>query len=189
MLIVSSVILMNMNLVRSHKALCYLAIAFAILRPLAIFVYHVNVLFFDPMHKHYDEKYKNLRAFSRLRDEQGPTTKADEQKEYAIKSVTRMIILLILNMIEYVLAFSIIYCIMDGTQSGISTISVILQSMSLFTNLDSPTGLPDSAGKDVLSVANIEAITGLFMNLLCLARFIGTIPGIKSVDDLREVKR
>ena len=71
-----------MRLSNSLGAPAVVILCYAIIHTLELFVYQVNVLFFDPL--------------------ANPQT-------YAIKSATPMVILLIMNMIEYTFWFSCVY--------------------------------------------------------------------------------
>ncbi len=91
-----------------------------------------------------------------------------------LKSATRTIIMLVLNMIEYVLQFSVMF----GCLNIIYDNPAI--SMSLFDNfkvfmLSSRT--ENAEGQLLINLVNFELIIGIFMNILFINRFINEIPG------------
>ncbi len=67
----------------SSKVISYIFIVYAFLRTFELFVYQINVLLFDPIRS--------------------------GLSKYRIKSATRTILLLICNIFEYVLWFSVVY--------------------------------------------------------------------------------
>lgn len=139
----------------SSLALQIILLLYAVERTFELFVYQVNVLLFDPI--------------------------ASNGAEYRIKSATRMVILLIMNMIEYTFWFSCIYSslnfILLGVPSG-GYISVT-DSFNLFVSLDAPNTF---ALAHFHILAFVEALVGMFMNLVCLARFISLLPEVHTVD-------
>lgn len=135
---------------------------YAGLRIFEIFVYQVNVLLFD-----------SIRV----------------GKKYEIKSATRSVLLLIINMFEYIAWFSIIYIAVERIFLGTDSLGVAyyLQSLMIFTNLDVPMSVLDErncgVANEILTFAYIESLIGMFMNLLCLARFVGMLPTIRTKDE------
>jgi len=129
---------------------------YAMLRSFEIFVYQVNVLLFDPI--------KSGRG------------------QYRIKSSTRMILMLICNFIEYILWFSTIFLLVYKI-NGIeyTGFSVVSESFMTLANISSP----DEAfsARAVARVANIESVVGIFMNIVCLARFLSLLPPVHSMDE------
>lgn len=127
---------------------------YAFERTLELFVYQVNVLLFDPLINSHN---------------------------YKIKSATRMVILLVMNMIEYTFWFSCLYScagvIFEGMQP--ESFIFVLESFNYLTNLSSP----DQATAAIFQVlAFLETLVGMFMNLVCLARFIGLLPDVERID-------
>jgi len=133
----------------------WVCVVLACLRAFEIMVYHVNVLLFDPL--------------------------LAPQNTYAIKSATRMMLMLLINMLEYVLCFSIVYLFfMPETVDG-SFWQSLEMSMSAFLNI----GMPelDSSSRTLMVVVRIESVLGIFMNLICIARFINMLPSVKTIDN------
>lgn len=134
--------------------LCCVLVIYAACRAFAIFVYQINVLLFDPIKKGLEN--------------------------YQIKSATRMILLLLCNIVEYVLWFSVIYLfVLKAGGQPISATSTIRESLLIISNNASPEEMTNSI---LTTIAYVEFVLGLFMNLLCLARFINLLPAVRQVD-------
>ena len=132
----------------------YIVLGYAMLRSFEIFVYHVNVLLFDPLQVGVDN--------------------------YRIKSATRMIILLFCNIAEYVLWFSAIYIVVFRLDNeDIMGKHVLTRSIMTLANISDPN---EYINWKIAIVANIESIIGIFMNIVCLARFISILPSVQTVD-------
>lgn len=131
-------------------------ICFALLRAFEIMIYHINVLLFDP-----------IRA-----DKAG--------QKYVIKSPTRMLLLLMINMVEYMLCFSIVFLFFAPDVLSTTSWQSFAFSASAFLNLDVPeiNLLPNA----ILHLAHIESIVGVLMNIICIARFIGTLPSVRTIE-------
>lgn len=128
---------------------------YAIERTFELFVYQINVLLFDPI------------------------TGGDS---YKIKSATRMVILLVMNMIEYTFWFSFIFsalAILLGGESDMGFVFV-LESFSMITNISGPT---EMTAVHFQFLAFVETLVGMFMNLVCLARFIGLLPKVEPISN------
>ena len=134
---------------------CFFVIL-AILRTFEIIVYHVNVLLFDP-----------LKATSK-------------NQVYAIKSATRMLLLLLCNMFEYILCFSIVYLFFIPDLMSSNYWQSFAYSMSAFLNLNI-SGI-DDLPHAIVKVVRIESILGIFMNLICIARFINLLPDVNTIE-------
>ena len=120
---------------------------YAFLRIFEIFVY---LMFFDPL--------KN------------------KGQGYYINSAVRTVIMLILNLVEYILFFTIIYLQFGEAQTVSSAIG---NSFNLITGLTSPTEIKQSSW---ITIGYIEAIIGIFMNIICIARFMSLLPMIETRD-------
>lgn len=132
----------------------YIVLGYAMLRSFEIFVYHVNVLLFDPLQVGVDN--------------------------YRIKSATRMIILLFCNIAEYVLWFSAIYIVVLRLDNeDIMGKHVLTRSIMTLANISDPN---DYINWKIAVVANIESVIGIFMNIVCLARFISILPSVRTID-------
>lgn len=145
-------------IVLSHTSSLWLGWVFSIyamLRTFELFVYQINVLLFDPI--------KSGRA------------------SYRIKSATRMVILLICNIFEYALWFSILYMfVYISSGNEVPGGRVMLESLMTLTNITEP---GEYVNPVVISIAYVEAIIGIFLNIVCLARFISLLPPVQTVDD------
>lgn len=128
---------------------------YSILRTFEIVVYQINVLLFDPI--------------------------KSGISQYRIKSATRMVILLMCNIIEYILFFSVIYLFLLSSDGGnMSMIEVVVESFTTFTSINSPVDIPHPG---LMSIAFIESVIGVFMNLICLARFVSLLPAVQTIDN------
>lgn len=143
----------------SCKALSVCFIIYAFLRTFELFVYQINVLLFDPIKS----------GFSK----------------YRIKSATRTVLLLICNMFEYVLWFAIVYIYMYKIHSqNTNSLEILLESSSTLTNIASPNDFADFQNNfSITFIAYIESAIGIFMNIVCLARFISLLPPVQTIDD------
>lgn len=132
----------------------WICVVLVCLRMFEILVYHINVTLFDPI--------------------------INSQNNYAIKSATRMLILLLINMVEYILYFSIVYLFFIPKNVDVSCWQVFSMSMSAFMNIDMPivVGSPNA----VMVLVRLESIIGVFMNLICIARVIGMLPNVRTKD-------
>jgi len=132
----------------------YIMFGYAMLRSFEIFVYHVNVLLFDPLQVGVDN--------------------------YRIKSATRMIILLFCNIAEYVLWFSVIYIVVLRLDNeDIMGKHILTRSIMTLANVSDPN---EYINWKIAVVANIESVIGIFMNIVCLARFISILPSVQTID-------
>jgi hypothetical protein len=128
--------------------------AYALLHSFEILIYQLNVLLFDPI--------RNNTA------------------NYKIKSATRTIILLLINMMEYIIWFAVVYLGCYDLYGLITpNCSMILESFLTLSNIADPRDVHEPV---VMVFASIESVIGLFMNILCLARFIAMIPPVQTID-------
>lgn len=146
--------------------LIYLLIAYAIERTIEMFVYQVNVLFFHRLNP----------VFVAQKEPVPPKGSRVVTEEYAIKSSARTVWMLIFNMIEYVLQFAVIFAAAGTLQQDYSMHIGLLESFQLFMSLG---GLDNYSSGILMTVAYVETIIGIFMNILCLARFIGALPEVR----------
>ena len=92
-----------------------------------------------------------------------------------------MILLLLCNIVEYVLWFSVIYLfVFKSGGETISASNMIRESFLIISNNARPEEMTNSF---LTTIAYMEFILGLFMNLLCLARFISLLPAVQQVDE------
>ena len=146
-------------LMASHhmpRVLGWIFVILAILRAFEIMVYHVNVLLFDPL------------------------IATNNNQQYAIKSATRMLLLLLCNMLEYVLCFSIVYVFFLPDIMTTTFWQPLALSISAFLNIGiEGLNVPSPA---LVRVIHAESILGIFMNLICIARFINMLPSVNTID-------
>lgn len=149
--------ILNYNI---NKVIICILFVYAVLRVLELLVYQVNVLFFHRMN----------RIFLKEWDNGLPGKNKDE---YMIKSSVRTVILLILNVFEYIIQFAVMYKA-SALILGESVAPVgILESFDLFMNIND---LTIYKGNTWFILAVLETLIGIFMNILCLAVFIGMLP-------------
>lgn len=123
---------------------------YAFERILEIFVYQVNVMFFDPL--------------------------KDHGKGYYINSAIRTIIMVILNLVEYIIYFTIIY-LQFGRTENVS--DAIRSSFNIITGLELSL---KGKGSLWMTIGYIEAVIGIFMNIICIARFMSLLPVVETKD-------
>lgn len=143
---------------------CWITLIYASLRIFEMFVYQVNVMFFDRL------KYRYL-----IYENQ---TKEKEDKDYKVFSITRSVILMIFNMVEYILQFEVIFVAVHMLFGAIEPSMNLSASFGLFMNIYDPM---ETGGDYILKVAYFETMIGMFMNIVCLARFVGMLPQIESI--------
>lgn len=140
------------------KILAGIFLAYSFIRVLEITVYQVNVLLFD--------QYKN------------PTT-------YEVKGYRRLVILLLHNYVEIIFWFAASYSILSYTFNVLEQKGTIFD-MLLFSFMTMITFGSDSI-REISNIGHLvivnQAIVGLFMTTLCLARFISLLPKPKTKDD------
>ncbi len=94
-------------------------------------------------------------------------------KQYRIKSATRMILMLFINFVEYTFWFSSIYIFFKDD----SYRNILNESFKILANITSGDFFE---GNLLFVVAKIETFFGIFINLVCLARFLSMLPPVKS---------
>lgn len=153
----------------------YAVAIYAGLRIFEMFVYQVNVLFFHRLNTLYLKEVVKASSDDQSKKEDDSSGK----KEYAIKSATRTVLLLLLNIIEYVLQFALVLSILSKIGHVDPQIGMY-ESFSVFMNISQIEGLNTLS---MLVVVQIETILGLFMDILCLARFVSLLPEVARLDD------
>lgn len=163
------------NVVKSYfafpKNVVIVILVYAFLRVVEMFVYMINVLFF-----HRINQYMWVDVISKNSAKASNSKKEDS---YVLKSATRTIIMLVLNMIEYVLQFSVMF----GRLSVIFNDPAI--SMSLFDGFKVfmiNNGTENVECPLLINLVNFEEIIGIFMNILCISRFINDTPVVRQAD-------
>ena len=113
----------------------------------------------------------------------------EKPKPYAVRGYTRITILLLHNFAEISFWFSISYIYFDGSflsnNAPLNTITALTFSFSTMTTFG------NSQGVTILgSIGNtfnlIQAVIGVFMILLILARFIALIPRAPTSDSIEQ---
>lgn len=137
---------------------------YAALRIFEIIIYQINVLLFDP--------YRARK----------------QQREYYIKSPTRMVILLLHNYLEIIIWFSMIVLsllVISGDDLSYTWFHYLKSSILCFATLNQDSVIVlSSKGIQIISIiAFFEFIAGLIMTTITLARFIGLLPAVKFRDD------
>jgi hypothetical protein len=146
----------------NNKVFAYIFLFTASLRIFAMLVYQINVLFFD--------RYAQWFLY--------PQTKK-KKDNYVIQSGTRIIILLLINMIEYVVHFSVIFVALNCISGNAVGNITIADSLKLFFNMHE---LSTFANSNILFFAYSEVGIGMFMNILCIARMLNLLPNAKTVE-------
>lgn len=125
-------------------------------RIFATLIYQINVLFFDRYEQWY--LYPPRPAYT------------DNCK---IQSGARVVILLLINMFEYILHFTVIYvslnCILGNHVGNVA----LIDSFELFFNMKDLSIFKDYR---ILTFAYSEICIGMFMNVLCIARMLNLLP-------------
>ncbi|RMA82620.1 hypothetical protein [Umboniibacter marinipuniceus] len=135
---------------------------YALIRVFEVVVYQTNVLLFD--------EYRATKA----------------SKEYALKGYRRIVILLMQNYFEIIFWFAAQYIVFQGMFSFAvegsheSVLGAVYTSFVVMTSFGYYNVTP--LGVLAYSLVIGQAMIGLFMTLLSLARFIGLIPTPKSMD-------
>ena len=149
------------------KWLAWILVSYSVIRTFEMIIYQINVLFFHRLNNDFFET---------------PTSGSSlgERGEYKIKSATRTVLLLLINMAEYIFQFAVMYAgISILTDDNMVKIGII-QSFQLFRNVS---GINDCPNKALLTPIYAETLVGIFMNILCLARFINILLGVKTIDN------
>lgn len=152
-------------------------IFFSMWRLFELFVYQVNVLFFHRLiPKMVVKKETDETRLWTLFDN---SRSIDRSDAYTIKSSTRTVILLLINMWEYVYQFAVIYAVISLMNNAPEGLKIAANSFELFMNISGSDGLQTRI-LILVYIAKVEMALGLFMNLVCLSRFIGMLPSVKS---------
>lgn len=159
------------------KWLSIIFMLYAIERIWEMFVYQTNVLFFTRLRNYsMATENQNLNENESVQSEE----RNQENKNsdlYMVISATRTVILLIINMAEYILDFAIIYAAAINLGWITGMVGEVWQSFQIFMNMGDLQNYSDSR---IFVFAYIETILGMFMNIACLAYFIGMLPDTKS---------
>lgn len=156
---------------------------FFMLRIFEMFVYQVNVLFFHRLNKDFFPINNTQGEKANQNKNDSPVAKSNdqsEQKEYHIRSATRTVLLLIINMGEYILYFAVLMAVLAFLSNKELSGSGIGDSFQVFMNF---ADLSDYKDMPLSVLVYCETVIGVFMNLLCLARFVGMLPEVKSLPE------
>jgi hypothetical protein len=67
---------------------------------------------------------------------------------------------------------------------SVDSIKIVFESISTLTTISSPNEFSDfEKGIDITLIAYIESVIGIFMNIVCLARFISMLPPVQTIDE------
>ena len=163
----------------------YILGIYSMLRVFELVVYQINVLFFHRLNGHYlgtgARKAPAPRSGNNAKKSAKGEDTADQPGMYAIKSATRTVIMLILNMIEYVLQFAVMFQAIENITGYKGIAITIFDSFQLFMDAEN---LDVYRHSPLFYFAYIETMIGVFMNIVCLARFIGLLPDVKVKDNV-----
>lgn len=145
------------------KWLMYIIVGYAILRVFEVIIYQLNVLFFDPY-------------------------RAEKRGEvYKIKSPTRMVILLLHNYVEVMFWYAAIIIALvqiSGNQLGATWGEYVRSNILCIATFNSSM-IEDIVGEMYPKLSNIvflQIISGIIMTIISLARFIGIMPAVESIE-------
>lgn len=146
----------------------YTLLVYGLLRVFEIIVYQLNVLLFDP--------YRAQK----------------QNKEYAIHSATRMVVLLLHNYVEIMFWYTaVILCLINiyGSEVYFSWGQFVQQNVLCIATFDSDfLETPRMSAIPALShVVFMEIISGLIMTLISLSRFIGLLPPVAEKQGQKKV--
>lgn len=144
-------------------------VVYAAMRIMEMLVYQINVLLFDRLKPVFLD---------------GWTDKID-QKNYHIKSSARTVILLIFNMLEYIVQFAVIFAAAECLAASPCMHIGIMESFRLFMNL-SDVVMTEDTPEFLIRIVYAETIIGIFVNIICLARFVGILPGVRELGYQKE---
>lgn len=169
---------------------------FSVFRILQMFVYQVNVLFFHPLKKmetntseREDQEKKEEGKAQNSKEEADQKSKlqkenreANGEEGYVVVSTTRTVLLLLLNIVEYIVRFYVLAFVWSHLTCNFSACNPPSgwEMFEWFMNGGDLAALSQRTASYVLYSARI---VGIFMNILCLARFLGAFP------ELREMKK
>ena len=161
-----SIISIPLVLSISSHTIKILIAGFAMFRVFEIVIYQANVLLFD--------EFRAKKA----------------GKEYAIRGYRRIVILLLHNYFEIIFWFATQYIVFNNmfnfvvAESNVSMLGAIYTSFVVMTSF----GFANISPLSVLAYSIVigQAIIGLFMTLLSLARFISLIPSPQTMDDFEK---
>ena len=171
------------NGIITNSIVCVILMIYSVLRVFEMFVYQINVMFFHRMHDQYEAEKPADFTITCGKNSDSKTHRGERAKEgYYIKSATRIVLLLMINMMDYILQFALTFrviALLSGTP--VNTLGV-RESFEMFMNLSAAPAGGHIPGI-LIQVAQIEVAIGIFMNLVCLARFVGLLPAVQQLDN------
>ncbi len=145
----------------NYVSFAYIFLFTSSFRVFTMLIYQINVMFFD----RYEQWYLYL-------------PQSEYVDSYKIQSGTRIVILLLINMFEYILHFTVIYvalnCILGNSVGNVT----LLDSFELFFNMKDLSIFKDNR---IMIYAYSEICIGMFMNVLCIARMLNLLPNSNTV--------
>ena len=142
-----------------------IAIGWAIIRVVEVFIYQINVLLFD--------EYRARKA----------------GKTYALRGFRRIVILLLHNYVEIIFWFAIFYRNLGWAfETGKISLNSFFVSLSFSFTTMTTFGYSTIFPKETLGniLVLIQSVIGLLMVLLILARFITLIPTPETLDEFEK---
>lgn len=147
----------------ANEILASIIALYGVLRIFEIVVYQINVLIFHPYRSQLNGK------------------------KYSIKSPTRIVVLLFHNYFEIIFWYASIFMAIHTISNialGSTWFEYIKQSILCFATFDTTLVNNSSLISAVSHVAFSELIAGVFMTIVSLARFIGLLPEVESIEKL-----
>lgn len=149
---------------QTPRVLVYIIVAYGILRVFEIFVYQMNVLMVHPF-------------------KEGGST------PYTLHSYRRMIVALIHNFFEIIFWFATTYVAFQFTfEHSLERLNPVMVVYYSFITMVSYTSNLDKSSWTLLAttILHIQAIIGLFMTVISLARFVSLFPKPETLDELEK---
>lgn len=144
-----------------------------------IIVYQINVLLFDKY------RYEKERKSCRVKSITSKHRCEKKGKIYKVKSITRMVILLMHNYIEivfwYASLFMIIIVFNKENPIDFSWAHYIKGSILCVTTYNNEIIISERYGY-LANAAFFATISGFIMTVISIARFIGLLPQIETID-------
>lgn len=156
--ILFSVFLYNYN----YKAINYIILIYSALRVFEIIVYQINVVFFDPI------------------------TKGGDGQPYFVKSIIRSLILIFINFLEIVFWYACMIISISNLNDIIINYSWIKYIGESFLCLATfSEGIITDSYSILKKLSFLEIITGLVFTLISFSRFLGLLPAINELSNLK----
>lgn len=136
-------------------------VIYGMLRTFEIIIYQINVILFHP----YRAKLKG--------------------EPYKIKSATRMVVILFHNFFEIIFWYASAYIALTrftGIALADSWFYYIKMSILCFATFDTTLIFDHGVARIISNIAFFEVMSGVIMTIISLARFIGLLPEVDSID-------